>query len=47
MIARAFKDERIYNLLDLRAIVCLALELTRPEHNNDIEAQDKLYQVME
>ena len=47
VVARAFKDERVYNLLDLRAMVCMACELSQPEQLNDLIIQDKLYQVME
>lgn len=47
VIARAFRDERIYNLLDLRAMVCMACQLAKSEFQNDLTIQDKLYQAME
>jgi len=36
VIARAFRDERIYNLLDLRAMVIMACQLAKPEFSNDL-----------
>lgn len=47
MVASAFRDERIYNLLDLRTMVIMALQLCSAEFRGDLVLQDKLYQVME
>lgn len=47
VVASAFRDERIYNLLDLRTMVIMALQLCSAEFRGDLVLQDKLYQVME
>jgi hypothetical protein len=47
VVASAFRDERIYNLLDLRTMVIMAIHLAKPEFQSDLIVQDKLYQCME
>jgi predicted RNase H-like nuclease (RuvC/YqgF family) len=43
VVSLCFRDDRIYNLLDLRAMVLMACELAQPALANDLLVQDKLY----